>query len=154
MTPSEQFVKEAFQHHHLSTSMDEVLIDDRLSGTFVHRPVEKERMGTNFAKLHDGIQQLHVVDFLDWNETIPLARHWERGIEGVLLACSWWLRPSSARSSSFYRFVFSPSWPDSNSLKYSSSSPSRTSKAVCFVFPLLYFALLSFIGPSSTSTAF
>ena len=55
MAPSEQFVEEAFQHHHLSAGVDEILVDDGLSGTFVHRPVKKERMGANFSELHDGV---------------------------------------------------------------------------------------------------
>ena len=73
MATSEQFIEEAFQHHHLSTSMDKVFIDDGLPGVFVHRPVEKERMGADFSELHDSVLQLHVIDLLDWNETIPLA---------------------------------------------------------------------------------
>jgi len=65
MASSEQFVEEALQHHHLSTSMDKIFVDDGLSGAFVHRPFEKKRMGADFSKLHDGILQLHAIDFLD-----------------------------------------------------------------------------------------
>jgi len=75
MAPSEQFVKETFQHHHLSACMDEVFIDNWLPGAFVQRPIKQKRMGANFSKLHNGILQLHVVDLLDWNETISLARY-------------------------------------------------------------------------------
>ena len=74
MAPSEQFIEEAFQHHHLSTSVDKVFIDDRLSSAFIDRPVEKKRMRADFSKLHDGVLQLHVIDLLDWNETIPLVK--------------------------------------------------------------------------------
>ena len=92
MTPSEQFVEKAFQHHHFSASVDEVFIYDGLFGAFVHRPVEKERMGADFPKLHDGVLQLHVVDLLGWNEFVPLTRHRERcgrhtlGLQLVLAA--------------------------------------------------------------------
>lgn len=65
MAPSEQFIEEASQHHHLSAGMDEVLVDNGLPGAFVHRPVKKERMGANFSELHDGVLQLHVVDLLN-----------------------------------------------------------------------------------------
>ena len=65
MAPSEQFIEEAFQHHHLSASVDKVFIDDGLPGTFVHGPVKKERMGADFAELHNGILQLHIIDLLD-----------------------------------------------------------------------------------------
>ena len=88
MAPSEQFIKEAFQHHHLSTSVDKVFIDDGLSGVFVHRPVKKERMGADFSELHNGILQLHVVDLLDWNEAILLINFRTGGVLNVLLACS------------------------------------------------------------------
>jgi hypothetical protein len=74
VAPSEQFIEEAFQHHHLSTSVDKVFINDGLFGAFVHRPVEKERMGADFSELHDSILQLHVIDLLDYNETIPLVK--------------------------------------------------------------------------------
>jgi len=79
MAPSEQLIEEAFQHHHLSASVDKVFIDDRLSGAFVHRPVEKERMGADFSELHNGILQLHVIDLLDWNEAILLIKFRTRG---------------------------------------------------------------------------
>ena len=62
---SEQFIEEAFQHHHLSTSVDEIFVDDRLPVALVHGPVEKERMGADLSELHDSVLQLHIVDFLD-----------------------------------------------------------------------------------------
>ena len=55
MASSKQFVEEAFQHHHLSASMDEIFIDDGLSGAFIHRPVKEEWMGADFPELHNGI---------------------------------------------------------------------------------------------------
>jgi len=64
VAPSEQFVEQAFQHHHFSTSVHEVFIDDELFCTLVYRPIEKERMRADFSELHDGILQLHVIDFL------------------------------------------------------------------------------------------
>ena len=88
MAPSEQFIEEAFQHHHLSTSVDKVFIDDGLSSVFVHRPVKKERMRADFSKLHDGVLQLHVIDLLDWNEKIPLVKFRAGGVSNVPLACS------------------------------------------------------------------
>lgn len=79
MAPSEQFIEEAFQHHHLSTGVDKVFIEDGLSGALVHRPVKKERMGADFSELHNGILQLHVIDLLDWNEEILLIKFRTRG---------------------------------------------------------------------------
>jgi len=84
MAPGEQFIKETFQHHHLSARVDEVFIDDGLPGAFVHRPIEQERMGADFSKLHDSILQFHVIDLLGWNETTSLARYRARDVKHTL----------------------------------------------------------------------
>lgn len=65
MPSSKQFVEEAFQHHHLSASVNEVFVDNGLFGALFYRPVEKEWMRADFSELHDRVLQLHIVNFLD-----------------------------------------------------------------------------------------
>ena len=74
VSASEEFIEKALQDHHLPTRVNELIVDDILGSVVIDRPIEEERMRTNFPELHDNVLQAEIVDLLYCKSRVRMRR--------------------------------------------------------------------------------
>ena len=68
MATFEELFEEAVEHEHLPARIDELIVDNLLVRARVDGPIEEERVRADFAELHDGILEVHIVHARDCDQ--------------------------------------------------------------------------------------